>query len=222
MIKPLTEKYGKEAMARIAEEIVCIDSSTNPPTAMLKDETRKLCWQLLGPPPDYKAPGDVVASAMEMGEKLKGPAPVDKRPVKPNKGRKKKMPVEPPGKPTEPVYPKNMTPLMQAYKDAKEKHPGMILLFRMGDFYEIFNDDAETCSKALGLTLTSRAGWPMAGFPHHQLESYLQKLLKAGLRVAVCEAVDPVKAPTKREVTRVVTPGSFSSRTRLILANRSC
>src|SRR5207237_5772223 len=68
------------------------------------------------------------------------------------------------------------TPMMQQYRDAKDRHPGMLLLFRMGDFYELFDADAETGARVLGLTLTSRDKTiPMAGFPHHQLESYLQK-----------------------------------------------
>ena len=100
---------------------------------------------------------------------------------------------------------------MQQYKQAKEKHPEMLLLFRMGDFYELFDEDARTASKALGLTLTSRdRDIAMAGFPHHQLEAYLHKLLKEGYRVAVCEPVQEslARGPIKREITRVVTPGS--------------
>lgn len=107
-----------------------------------------------------------------------------------------------------------MTPMMQQYRDAKERHPGMLLLFRMGDFYELFDDDARLAAKVLGLTLTSRDKTiPMAGFPHHQLESYLHKLLHAGHRVAVCDQVeDPAQAKglVKREVTRVVTPGTVT------------
>src|SRR5581483_10645854 len=107
-----------------------------------------------------------------------------------------------------------MTPMMQQYQDAKERHPGMLLLFRMGDFYELFNDDAEVVSRVLGLTLTSRDKQiPMAGFPHHQLEPYLRKLLHSGHRVAICDQVeDPAlaKGLVKREVTRVVTPGTLT------------
>src|SRR5437660_8831239 len=107
-----------------------------------------------------------------------------------------------------------MTPMMQQYQDAKARHPGMLLLFRMGDFYELFDDDAQTAARVLGLTLTSRdKSIPMAGFPHHQLEQYLQKLLHLGYRVAVCDQVeDPATAKglVKREVTRVVTPGTLT------------
>jgi DNA mismatch repair protein MutS len=104
--------------------------------------------------------------------------------------------------------------MMQQYRDARARHPGMLLLFRMGDFYELFDDDAEKAAGILGLTLTSRDKQiPMAGFPHHQLESYLRKLLQAGLRVAICDQVeDPALARglVKREVTRVVTPGTVT------------
>src|SRR3954447_23863155 len=107
-----------------------------------------------------------------------------------------------------------MTPMMQQYRDAKARHPGMLLLFRMGDFYELFDGDAETGARVLGLTLTSRDKTiPMAGFPHHQLEGYLQKLLHAGFRVAVCDQVeDPAlaKGLVRREVTRVITPGTVT------------
>ncbi len=106
------------------------------------------------------------------------------------------------------------TPMMQQYRDAKAKHPDMLLFFRMGDFYELFETDAQTAHKVLGLTLTSRdKEMPMAGFPHHQLESYLHKLLKEGFRVAVCDQVEDAsqaKGLVKREVTRVVTPGTIT------------
>jgi DNA mismatch repair protein MutS len=107
-----------------------------------------------------------------------------------------------------------LTPMMQQYREAKQCHPGMLLLFRMGDFYELFDADAETASRVLGLTLTSRDKTiPMAGFPHHALDSYLRKLLHAGHRVAICDQVeDPAlaKGLVRREVTRVVTPGTLT------------
>jgi len=106
------------------------------------------------------------------------------------------------------------TPMMQQYRDAKAKYPDMLLFFRMGDFYELFEKDAETAHKVLGLTLTSRdKEMPMAGFPHHQLETYLHKLLHLGHRVAVCDQVEDAsqaKGLVKREVTRVVTPGTVT------------
>lgn len=107
-----------------------------------------------------------------------------------------------------------ITPMMQQYQEAKRQNPGMLLLFRMGDFYELFGEDAQTGSRILGLTLTSRDKTvPMAGFPHHQLEPYLQKLLHAGQRVAVCDQVEDsaqAKGLVKREVTRVITPGTLT------------
>src|SRR6516162_831818 len=107
-----------------------------------------------------------------------------------------------------------MTPMMQQYREAKERHPGMLLLFRMGEFYELFFDDAELVSRSLHLTLTTRDGTiPMAGFPVKQLESHLRNLLRAGHRVAVCDQVeDPAlaKGLVRREVTRVVTPGTLT------------
>src|SRR6202171_2540484 len=106
------------------------------------------------------------------------------------------------------------TPMMQQYLDAKERHPGMLLLFRMGDFYELFDSDAEMAARVLGLTLTSRDKTnPMAGFPHHSLENYLRKLLQSGHRVAICDQVEDAalaKGLVKREVTRVITPGTLT------------
>lgn len=111
------------------------------------------------------------------------------------------------------------TPLMRQYRKIKEKYPEMILLFRMGDFFETFEEDAIITSKVLGITLTKRASGsaadvPLAGFPHHALETYLPKLIKAGYRVAVCEQLeDPklAKGIVKRDVIEVVTPGATFS-----------
>lgn len=109
------------------------------------------------------------------------------------------------------------SPMMQQYHDAKAACGDALLFFRMGDFYELFFDDAKIAADAVGLTLTSRDKStnpvPMAGFPYHQLEGYLGKLIKMGHRVAICEQVeDPKKAKglVKREVTRVVTPGTLT------------
>lgn len=111
----------------------------------------------------------------------------------------------------------NMTPMMRQYFDAKKVYPDALLLFRMGDFYEMFYDDAKTAARVLNLALTSRDkgpdATPMAGFPYHQLESYLGKLITAGFRAAVCEQTeDPKKAIglVKREIIRVVTPGTLT------------
>ncbi len=104
------------------------------------------------------------------------------------------------------------TPAMQQYFRFKEAHPGCVLLFRMGDFYEVFDQDAVTLSKALGITLTQRSeGLPMAGVPHHQIEVYLARLINQGFRVAVAEQMqDPkeTKGLIERQVTRVVTAGT--------------
>jgi DNA mismatch repair protein MutS len=109
------------------------------------------------------------------------------------------------------------TPMMQQYRELKARDPDALLLFRMGDFYELFGDDAERGSLLLGLTLTSREkgpeAIPMAGFPHHQLEAYLARIVAAGQRAAVCEQVeDPrlAKGLVRREVVRVVTPGTLT------------
>jgi len=111
----------------------------------------------------------------------------------------------------------SVTPMMKQYQEAKRACPEALLLFRMGDFYELFYDDAKTAARTLNLALTSREkgenAVPMAGFPHHQLESYLGKLIAAGFRVAVCDQVeDPktAKGLVRREVTRVVTPGTVT------------
>ena len=111
----------------------------------------------------------------------------------------------------------NATPMMKQYQEAKRACPDALLLFRMGDFYEMFHDDAKTAARVLNLALTSREkgenATPMAGFPHHQLESYLGKLISAGFRAAVCEQVeDPKKAKglVRRELIRIVTPGTVT------------
>ncbi|MEO1615289.1 MAG: DNA mismatch repair protein MutS [Planctomycetota bacterium] len=111
-----------------------------------------------------------------------------------------------------------MTPMMKQYHEAKAACGDALLLFRMGDFYELFFDDAKVAAKVLGLTLTSRdkdSANPtaMAGFPHHQLDPYLFKLIQSGYRAAVCEQVeDPKQAKglVKREITRVVSPGTLT------------
>jgi DNA mismatch repair protein MutS len=107
------------------------------------------------------------------------------------------------------------TPLMKQYVEMKGKHPDAILLFRVGDFYETFSDDAIVASEILGITLTRRANGAaqyveLAGFPHHALDSYLPKLVRAGKRVAICEQLeDPklTKKLVKRGITELVTPG---------------
>ncbi len=107
-----------------------------------------------------------------------------------------------------------VTPLMKQYYKVKAKHPDAILLFRVGDFYETFGEDAVTASNVLGIVLTKRnnggSDIELAGFPHHSIDIYLPKLVKAGFRVAICEQLEkpsPQKKIVKRGVTEVVTPG---------------
>jgi len=112
----------------------------------------------------------------------------------------------------------NLTPAMRQFHLFKQKYPDCILFFRMGDFYETFFEDAKTCSKVLGLTLTSRDKGsdnpiPLAGVPWHAVDGYLRKMLQAGYKVAVCEQVEDPKAAkglVKRDVVRVVTPGTLT------------
>jgi len=114
---------------------------------------------------------------------------------------------------------KNTTPVMKQFWDAKKAHPDSIMLFRMGDFYETFDEDAVLTSEILGIALTKRANGaastvPLSGFPYHSLDQHLHKLLKAGHRVAICEQVeDPklAKGIVKREVVEVLSPGTALS-----------
>ena len=107
------------------------------------------------------------------------------------------------------------TPLMRQYRKIKAQYPDAIVLFRMGDFYETFEEDAKITAKVLGIALTKRANGaaadvPLAGFPHHALDTYLPKLVKAGYKVAICEQLeDPklAKGIVKRDVIEIVTPG---------------
>jgi len=110
-----------------------------------------------------------------------------------------------------------MTPVMEQYKKIKLQHPDAILLFRMGDFYETFFEDAKTASSVLNLVLTSRDkgpdAVPMAGFPFHAADSYIRKLIKAGHRVAVCEQTEDsseARGLLQRAVTRIITPGTIT------------
>lgn len=106
------------------------------------------------------------------------------------------------------------TPLMKQYQEMKKKHPDAILLFRIGDFYETFSEDAITASEILGITLTRRANGSasyveLAGFPHHALDTYLPKLIRAGKRVAICEQLEDPKFTKKlvmRQPTEIITP----------------
>ena len=112
----------------------------------------------------------------------------------------------------------NITPLMKQYNDIKKKYPDSILLFRMGDFYETFNEDAVKTSEIIGIVLTKRAHGQssevkLAGFPYHSLDIYLPQLVAAGNKVAICEQIEnasDVKGIVKRKVMEVITPGSIT------------
>src|SRR5438105_9844089 len=108
------------------------------------------------------------------------------------------------------------TPLMRQYHAIKQQAPNALLMFRLGDFYELFYDDAVTAARELEITLTSRnkekgAAIPMCGVPYHAAEGYISRLIQKGYRVAICEQMeDPrfTKKIVKREITRVLTPGT--------------
>lgn len=111
------------------------------------------------------------------------------------------------------------TPMVQQYMEVKEAHPDELLFFRLGDFYELFFEDAAVASKELNLTLTGRAGGmeeriPMCGVPYHAVDGYIAKLIKKGFRIAICEQVEDPKAAVgivKREVIKIITPGTVLS-----------
>ena len=209
-IKPLAEQFGKEPVATACEVLVEISTQDKEPFARLKPHVRRMAFQILGPEPIAEA----VVPLAEPQTPIKKPQPRE-RSVEKGAAKKRK----PSTKPMPPTRGNTVretsnghATIMQQYRAAKEKHPGMLLLFRIGDFFELFDQDAETAHKLLGLTLTTRdRSISMAGFPHHQLEAYLQKLLHAGQRVAVCEPVDEsiARGPIRREITRVVTPGTM-------------
>ena len=116
------------------------------------------------------------------------------------------------------VKKQNHTPMMQQYLHIKAENPGYLLFYRMGDFYELFFDDAHQAAELLGITLTARGSSggspiPMAGVPYHAADGYLAKLVKLGVSVAICEQIgDPAtsKGPVEREVVRIITPGTLT------------
>src|SRR5215831_11099720 len=135
---------------------------------------------------------------------------------------------EPPEPASAPEVPARVTPMMEQYLEIKAGHPGLLLFYRMGDFYELFFEDAEIASKTLGIVLTKRgkhagADIPMCGVPVERSEDYLHRLINAGHRVAVCEQTeDPAaakarggKSVVKRAVIRLVTPGTLTEDTLL-------
>jgi DNA mismatch repair protein MutS len=105
------------------------------------------------------------------------------------------------------------TPLMRQYHAIKQQVPNALLLFRLGDFYELFYEDAQTAARELEITLTARHGTPMCGVPYHASDSYIARLIQKGFRVAICEQTEqpgPGKKLVNREITRVVTPGTVT------------
>ena len=105
------------------------------------------------------------------------------------------------------------TPMMQQYRDLKRRFPDHLLLFRLGDFYELFLEDAELGARLLSITLTSRQGAPMAGIPHHSADGYIARLVRAGQKIAICEQLEAPgkgKKLLKRDVVRVLTPGTLT------------
>jgi len=106
-----------------------------------------------------------------------------------------------------------VTPMMRQYRELKQRYPDYLLLFRLGDFYELFLEDAELGARLLQITLTSRQGAPMAGIPHHAAETYIARLIRAGQKVALCEQLEaPSKGKKllKRDVVRLITPGTIT------------
>src|SRR6185312_6471855 len=108
------------------------------------------------------------------------------------------------------------TPLMRQYNSIKQQVPGTLLMFRLGDFYEMFFEDAVVAARELEITLTARnkekgAAIPMCGVPYHAAEGYISRLIQKGFRVAICDQVEDArltKTLVRREVTRIVTPGT--------------
>ena len=104
-----------------------------------------------------------------------------------------------------------LTPMMQQYREMRDQLPAdTLLLFRLGDFYELFEKDAETGASILGITLTKRHGMPMAGIPYHAADNYIGKALKAGRKVAIVDQVETAQPGklVKRALTRIITPGT--------------
>lgn len=144
-----------------------------------------------------------------IGEMVNAPKAVEEKPTP------KAIPAPPvvKAKPTAKTEEEKDDPMMKQYKQLKGKHPDAVLLFRCGDFYQTYEDDAKTCSDILGITLTksTKNGYRMAGFPHHALDTYLPKLIRAGKRCAICDQLeDPrltKKLKERGKVTEIVSPG---------------
>src|SRR2546428_4566314 len=103
--------------------------------------------------------------------------------------------------------------MMRQYRDLKRRYPDHVLLFRLGDFYETFFEDAELAARLLQITLTARQGAPMAGIPHHAADGYIARLVHAGQKIAVCEQLEApgtTKKLLRRGVVRIITPGTLT------------
>ena len=174
----------------------------------VKDESTKLTDA--PPTGDAAAPIEPIASA---------DASQKSAPQETPKKTAKKPPTKKPVKAKVKSKEKQDTPAMRQFKGFKAQYPDCVLFFRMGDFYEMFYDDAKLCSRVLGVTLTQRsAGVPMAGVPFHAVEGYLRRMIQAGHRVAVCDQVEDAsqaKGVVKRDVTRLVTPGTLTDESML-------
>ncbi len=198
-IKPIATEFGKEPVADACEVLVEIVPGKEP-VARLKAHIKHMAFQILGP----EQQSNIAAPAASSADAKPASTP-------PSRTRKKtpaKVP-EASSRAEDRVQTPEITTIMEQYRAAKEKHPDMVIIFRLGDFFEVFDADAEIVHRILGLTLTTRDRViKMCGFPHHQLEAYLHKLLKAGQRVALCDQVkeSDARGPIGREVTRVVTP----------------
>ena len=106
---------------------------------------------------------------------------------------------------------KQLTPMMVQYNSIKSKYKDEVLFYRLGDFYEMFNEDAVEISRLLNLTLTSRAGTPMCGIPYHAAKVYIARLLRLGKKIVVCEQVEETvggKGIAERKVSEIITPGT--------------
>ena len=116
-----------------------------------------------------------------------------------------------------------LSPMIQQYLDIREKYPDTIVLFRLGDFYEMFFDQAELCSRELELTLTGKdcgleERAPMCGIPHHAVEGYIARLVEKGYKVGLCEQIeDPKEAKglVKRDIVKIITPGTITENSML-------
>lgn len=208
-IKPIAEEFGQELVANACESLVEISSQAEKYFARLKPHVRRMAFQIIGPEPlpEADAPLSPCSPPPPDPHFEAEPTPVAQ------KGKSKRSPPKrpPPAATISSPQTESHSTILQQYRAAKDRHPDMLLLFRMGDFIELFAEDAEEAHKLLGLTLTTRdRTLAMAGFPHHQLESYLHTLLKAGKRVAVCDQVEEAfdQGTNRCQVARIVTPGS--------------